>query len=81
MLDNADISVPPIGVCLLSIKVVGVSDGPFFTHHLVCVGAGAIGVGLAVGDSDAFLRRDILLAMENKTLTKSRLNKEMITIL
>ena len=33
----------PIGVCLLGIKLVGVSDASCLTHHLVCVGAGAIG--------------------------------------
>jgi hypothetical protein len=73
--------VPPIGVFPLGIKLVGISDGSCLTHHLVCVGTGAIGVDLISKDSEAFLRRAALLAMENKTHMKSRLNKEMITIL
>src|SRR6266508_3084838 len=66
---------------MLGIKLVGVSDGSRLTHHLVCVGAGAIGVGVASGSPHAFLWRATPLTMENKTHTNSRLNKQMITIL
>jgi hypothetical protein len=74
-------SVTAIWGCPLGIKLVGVSDGSCLTHHLVCVGSGAIGVELAAQSSAVFLRRAAPLAMENKMHTKSRLNTAMITIL
>jgi hypothetical protein len=53
----------------------------WLTHHLVCVGTGATVIPVASGSPGAFLRRAAPRAIENKRHTKSRLNKEMSTIL